>query len=67
MAMPAGERHGLGAAMLSDVLRGEGYAVLNLGPDTPAASLVAAMRDADDMVAVVVSVADGRDSRRPNA
>jgi excisionase family DNA binding protein len=58
VAMPAGERHGLGAAMLSDILRGDGYSVLNLGPDTPSASLVAAMAGAVDLVAVVVSVVD---------
>jgi len=58
VAMPVGERHGLGAAMLSDVLRGEGYAVLNLGPDTPSMSLVAAMRETDELVAVVVSIVD---------
>ncbi len=58
VAMPVGERHGLGAAMLADILRGEGYAVLNLGPDTPPASLVAAMRDADGLIAVVVSIVD---------
>ena len=58
VAMPPGERHGLGAAMLSDILRGDGYAVLNLGPDTPSASLVAAMAETVDLVAVVVSVVD---------
>ena len=58
VAMPVGERHGLGASMLSDILRGDGHAVLNLGPDTPPASLAAAMRGVDDLVGVVVSVAD---------
>ena len=46
VAMPPGERHGLGVAMLADILADAGYGVLNLGPDTPTASLVAAMRDA---------------------
>ena len=58
VTMPAGERHGLGAAMVSDILRGEGYSVLNLGPDTPPASLVAAMSAVDDLRAVMVSVTD---------
>jgi MerR family transcriptional regulator, light-induced transcriptional regulator len=58
VAMPPGERHGLGVAMLADILAGAGYAVLNLGPDTPTASLVAAMRDAGSLAAVVVSVVD---------
>ena len=56
IAMPSGERHGLGVAMVADILTDAGYAVLNLGPDTPAASLAAAMRDAGALAAVVVSV-----------
>ena len=42
-ATPQGERHGLGVAMLTDILRGEGFEVLDLGPDTPTGSLVAAL------------------------
>jgi MerR family transcriptional regulator, light-induced transcriptional regulator len=56
LAMPAGERHGLGVAMLADILALAGFEVLNLGPDTPSASLQAAMADRDDLVAVVISV-----------
>jgi excisionase family DNA binding protein len=58
VAMPPGERHGLGVAMLADIIADAGYGVLNLGPDTPTASLVAAMRDAGSLAAVVVSVVD---------
>ena len=58
VAMPPGERHGLGVAMVADILADAGYGVLNLGPDTPAASLVDAMRDAGPLAAVVVSVVD---------
>jgi methanogenic corrinoid protein MtbC1 len=58
LAMPPGERHGLGVAMLADILTHGGFEVLNLGPDTPTASLVAAMREADHLAAVVVSVVD---------
>jgi excisionase family DNA binding protein len=65
LAMPPGERHGLGIAMLADILADAGYGVLNLGPDTPTASLVAAMRDVGSLVAVVVSVVDT--ARRPAA
>ena len=65
VAMPPGERHGLGVAMLADVLTQDGYEVRNLGPDTPAPSLVAAMRGADQLAAVVVSVVDA--SHRPAA
>ncbi len=57
VAMPSGERHGLGVTMLTDILRGGGYGVLNLGPDTPPESLVAAMAESDNLLAVVVSVA----------
>ena len=62
VAMPPGERHGLGVAMLADILADAGYGVLNLGPDTPTASLTAAIRDAGPLSAVVVSVVD-RDRR----
>jgi excisionase family DNA binding protein len=58
VVMPPGDRHGLGAAMVSDILRGNGYAVLDLGPDTPPGSLTAAMAAGDDLVGVIVSVAD---------
>jgi methanogenic corrinoid protein MtbC1 len=65
VAMPPGERHGLGVAMLADILTDAGYEVLNLGPDTPTASFIAAMRDAGSLAAVVVSVVDIE--RRPAA
>ena len=58
VAMPPGERHGLGVAMLADILTDAGYGVVNLGPDTPSMSLVAAMRDAGPLAAVIVSVVD---------
>ncbi len=60
VAMPPGERHGLGVAMLADILTDAGYGVLNLGPDTPTASLTAAMRDVGSLAAVVVSVVDAQ-------
>ena len=60
VAMPPGERHGLGVAMLADILTQDGYEVRNLGADTPAPSLVATMRDADQLAAVIVSVVDAR-------
>jgi excisionase family DNA binding protein len=58
VAMPVGERHGLGVAMLADILAQAGYEVLNLGTDTPAASLSAAMNGRDDLSAIVISVVD---------
>ena len=65
VAMPPRERHGLGVAMLADILADAGYGVLNLGPDTPTSSLVAAMREAGTLAAVIVSVVDV--ARRPAA
>jgi excisionase family DNA binding protein len=65
LAMPPGERHGLGVAMLADILSDGGYEVRNLGPDTPPDSLVAALRDVDRPAAVIVSVVDER--HRPAA
>jgi methanogenic corrinoid protein MtbC1 len=56
VAMPSGERHGLGAAMIGQILSGAGFHVLELGADTPTDSLVAAVRDADGVVAVALSV-----------
>lgn len=58
VAMPAGDRHGLGAAMLTDILRGDGFAVLNLGADTPTESFAAALAAIDAVAGIVVSVAD---------
>ncbi len=55
-AMPPGERHGFGVSMLADVLRGAGYSVLDLGPDTPIPSLLAALTRTGDVSAVCISV-----------
>lgn len=56
MAMPEGERHHLGSAMLADILRLDGYRVLNLGADTPSPALVAVLRQIEDLSAVAVGV-----------
>jgi excisionase family DNA binding protein len=56
LAMPEGERHGLGLAMLADILRAGGYRVLNLGADTPSSALVSALRQVDDLSAVAIGV-----------
>jgi excisionase family DNA binding protein len=65
VAMPVGERHGLGVAMLAGILAQAGFEVLNLGTDTPPASLAAAMAGRDDLSAVVISVANA--TRLPGA
>jgi excisionase family DNA binding protein len=56
LAMPEGERHHLGLAMLADILRSNGYRALNLGADTPASALVAALRQVEDLSAVAIGV-----------
>lgn len=53
---PAGERHSLVLAMLADLLRGEGWDVRDLGPDTPAQSFLHAAHSVEDLVAVGISV-----------
>jgi len=53
---PAGERHALPSAIVSDLLRGEGFTVLDLGADTPAASFVESCAAAERLVSVVVGV-----------
>ncbi len=53
---PTGERHGLVLAMLADLLRGEGWDVRDLGPDTPAQSFVHVAHSVADLVAIGISV-----------
>lgn len=55
-ATPAGENHTLPVAMLSDLLRLEGWEVSDLGADLPAESLVLLAADTPDVVAVGLSV-----------
>lgn len=52
----AGDRHALPTAIMRDLLRGEGFDVIDLGPDSPAESFVDACRDADRLVAVAICV-----------
>jgi excisionase family DNA binding protein len=53
---PMGERHSLPVAMLSDLLRGEGWEVSDLGADMPIASFVGSVLSTPGLVAVGVSV-----------
>ena len=62
MAGAPGERHGLPMIILADVLRCDGWDVVELGPDTPIADLVTAVSRADRLVAVAISV--GSDATR---
>ncbi len=58
----AGETHAIPGAMLADLLRGLGFTVVDLGPDTPAESFVDAALAASRLVAVVVgAIASGRE------
>lgn len=58
----AGDPHGLPAAFIADPLRGRGFSVADLGPDTPAEAFVDAAAGADRLVAVGITAttpADG--------
>ena len=54
-ATPAGERHGLGLEMLSDILRGVGFDVVTLGTDVPLESLEHSIKNIDRLRAVCLS------------
>ena len=56
VAAPPGERHGLGASMLADILRSGGYEVIDLGADTPSRSLELTVRRNQPVSAVCISV-----------
>jgi MerR family transcriptional regulator, light-induced transcriptional regulator len=52
----SGDRHTLPTAIMGDLLRGAGFDVVDLGPDTPAESFIDTARLADRLVAVGVCV-----------
>jgi MerR family transcriptional regulator, light-induced transcriptional regulator len=54
VAMGPGEWHQVGAEVLADLLRGERFRVLFLGPNTPPEAVAAAAERAVDLVAVCV-------------
>lgn len=56
---PSGETHGLPISILADLLRAEGWEVIDLGADTPATSFARVVSDSPDVVAVGVSVTHG--------
>ena len=53
---PPGDLHGLPTALLSDLVRGAGFAVSDLGADTPVDAFVRAARESDRLVAVAIGV-----------
>ena len=54
LGMVPEEQHGLGAAVLSDLLRRAGFEPINTGPNTPSASCVEMAKGADRLLAVMV-------------
>lgn len=58
-----GDRHALPAAILSDILRGEGLATVDLGADTPVASFLETARAYDDVVAIAISFGSDETAR----
>ncbi len=52
----AGDPHGLPGAFLADPLRGRGFTVIDLGPDTPPEAFVYAATHVDGLVAVGVTL-----------
>lgn len=56
MGTPPGERHALGTAMVADLLRGEGWEVLDLGADLPIDEFVAAVEKATPVSAIAVGI-----------
>lgn len=56
LGAPTGESHSLPTALLSDLLRLEGWEVADLGPDSPASSFIYAAGRADPLIAVGISV-----------
>lgn len=53
---PPGERHSMPTAMFSDLIRGEGFEVSDLGADMPVDAFVSAALETPDLVAIGVSV-----------
>lgn len=58
LATPAGEHHDLPVAILSDLMRLDGWEVSDLGADLPARSLVHSIERTDGLRAVGLSVTD---------
>jgi excisionase family DNA binding protein len=56
---PSGDQHSVPGAMASDLLRGQGFDVLDLGANTPAESFIDAARHSDRLIAVGVSATIG--------
>jgi len=55
LGAPPGDHHSVPVALAADLLRGAGFAVVDLGADTPAVSFVDAGRSADRLIGVGIS------------
>jgi excisionase family DNA binding protein len=53
---PAGDQHSLPGAIIADLLRGQGFDVIDLGANTPAESFAETADGADRLVTVVIGV-----------
>lgn len=59
---PAGDQHSLPGAIVADLLRGEGFEVLDIGANAPGVSFAETAQHAARLVAVIIGVtAPGRD------
>ena len=56
LGTPTGDRHGLATALLADPLRGRGFGVGDLGPDTPAASFAEIVANEEQTIAAGIAV-----------
>lgn len=55
IGLPSGDPHALVTSILSDLLRGEGFDVTDLGANTPPESFAAVVRSADRLLGVALS------------
>lgn len=55
-----GDHHGVPVALAADLLRAEGFTVVDLGADTPAGSFAEAARDAERLIAVGINATTPR-------
>jgi methanogenic corrinoid protein MtbC1 len=63
LGAPAGEQHGLPSAILSDLLRGVRFEVIDVGANTPPESFVESARRSTRLVAVMIcATTSGRDA-----
>jgi MerR family transcriptional regulator, light-induced transcriptional regulator len=60
LAGVAGDPHVIPGAMVVDVLRGQGFSVVDLGADVPTPVLLEALEPAGDVIAVGLSLSAGR-------